>query len=116
MWTQGPHLLRDREGARLACGEEMPSDRDVVLVRFVLVQLTLPLNPFDLHLQDDNGAKHGLPFSGLHRLQVPRRLRQESRFERIEELVSMLAVIFDTQPSNGSRYMNGLIQPSRNLD
>jgi hypothetical protein len=57
MWTQGAHFLRDREGARLACGEEMPSDRDVVLVRFVLVQLTLPLNPFDLHLQDDNGAQ-----------------------------------------------------------
>jgi len=57
MWTQGAHLLGDCEGARLACGKKMPSDRDVVLVRFVLVQLTLPLNPFDLHLQDDNGAQ-----------------------------------------------------------
>jgi hypothetical protein len=52
--------------------------------------LTLPLNPFDLHLKDDNGAKHGLPFSGLHRLQVPRRFRQKSRFERLEEFVSIL--------------------------
>ena len=103
MWTQGPHLLRDREGARLACGKKMPRDRNVVLLRFVLVQLTLPLNPFDLHPQDDNGAKHGLPLSALHRLQVPRRFRQKSCFESLEEFVSMLAVIFETQPSDGSR-------------
>jgi hypothetical protein len=29
--------------------------------------------------------------------------RQKSRFERLKELVSMLAVIFETQPSDGSR-------------
>src|SRR5260370_7797081 len=85
-------------GARLACGEEMPSDRDVVLVRFVLVQLTLPLNPFDLHLQDDNGAKHGLPFSGLHRPQLPSRLRQEPRFDPPPQLLSLPPAISQPHP------------------
>src|SRR3954467_12897003 len=114
MRPQRDHPPGDRLRGRIVLRGKRSRDRDVILIRLVLIELEIALDRLDSHFhRDDALEQHVAPLLG-HLVELPFGLFQPTLELRAEPLGVTPRVIAGYDP-HWSRQMYRLVEPGRHL-